>query len=163
MGIAVPSGSRRVIGPRVLGLAAGAALMVAVLLVLNGGREAATQGPRPLPPAVNAAGLLDAVGARVLRVTSAGDGGLIDVRYQIVDAEKAVALHDVKRPPALVDEQTGQVISRQIMGMNHAHGGTYNNGETYFYEFEDSTGLLQPGDRVSVVLGPVRLEHVRVQ
>lgn len=161
MGIAVPSGSRRVIGPRVLGLVAGAALMVAVLLVLNGGREAATQGPRPLPQAVNAAGLLDAVGARVLRVTSAADGGLIDVRYQIVDAEKAAALHDVKRPPALVDEASGEVISRLLMG--HSHVGTFHNGETYFFEFEDPDGVVERGDAVSVVLGPARLAHVRVQ
>ena len=160
MGIAVPSGARPLNRPRLLGLVAGAAVAVGAIALVTG-HDAAKPGPQPLPKGVNAAGLLDATGARVVRVTKAGDGGLIDVRYQIVDSDKAAALHSVKRPPALVDEHSGMVISRLLMG--HAHAGTFHNGEVYFFEFEDPAGLVQPGDPVSVVLGPVRLMHVKVQ
>lgn len=162
MGIAVPTGSRPLIRPRLLGVVAGAAVAIGAIALVSG-HDAAKQGPQPLPKAVSAAGLLEATGARIVRVTKAGDGGLIDVRYQIVDAEKAVALHNVKQPPALVDENSGQVISGQIMGMNHAHAGTFHNGEIYFFEFEDPSGLVAPGDQVSVVLGPGRVQHIRVQ
>ncbi len=160
MGIAVPTGARPLIRPRLLGIVAGAALAIGVLVLVTG-HHAAKTGPLPLPKGVNAAGLLDATGARVVRVTKAGDGGLIDVRYQIVDENKAGALHDVKQPPALVDEHSGTVVSRLLMG--HSHTGYFHNGETYFFEFEDPAGLVQPGDPVSVVLGPVRLMHVKVQ
>ncbi len=160
MGIAVPSGARPLIRTRLLGVIVGAAVAIGVLVLVTS-HHATAPGPIPLPKGVNAAGLLDATGARVVRVTKAGDGGLIDVRYQIVDADKAGALHSVKRPPALVDEHSGTVVSRLLMG--HAHGGTFHNGETYFFEFEDPAGLVQPGDPVSVVMGPVRLMHVKVQ
>ena len=160
MGIAVPTGSRPLIRPRLLGVVAGAAVAIGAVALFSG-HEATRQGPQPLPKGVNAAGLLDATGARVIRVTKAADGGLIDVRYQIVDADKAAALHNIKRPPALVDEHSGTVISRLLMG--HSHVGAFHNGEVYFFEFEDPAGLVQAGDPVSVVLGPVRLQHVRVQ
>ncbi len=105
--------------------------------------------------------MLDKVGARVVRVTASGFNGLIDVRYQIADADKAAAIHDAKYPPALVDEHTGQVIGRLLMG--HSHQGAFKAGVTYFTVFENPGGLVRRGDPVSVVLGPVRLQHVRVQ
>ncbi len=83
------------------------------------------------------------------------------VRFQVVDADKAAALHDAKTPPALVDENSGQVIGRLLMG--HAHSGTFKAGVTYFYVFEDPGGLVKRGDQVSVVLGPVRVQHIPVQ
>lgn len=162
MGIAVPSGARQLVGPRVLGVIVGAGLMLAAVLVIGGRHDNVSTDARALPPGVNAAQLLDKTGARVVRVTTAGGlGGLIDVRYQIVDANKAAALHDVKRPPALVDESTGRVIYRLLMG--HSHVGVFHAGETYFFEFEDPAGLVKPGSKVSVVMGPVMLQHVRVQ
>ena len=161
MGIAVPSGARPLIRTRLLGVIAGVALAIGVLVLVTSHHTTAA-GPIPLPKGVNAAGLLDATGTRIVRVTKAADGGLIDVRYQIVDADKAAALHDIKRPPALVDEHSGTVVSRLLMG--HAHGsGTFHNGETYFFELEDPAGLVQRGDPVSIVMGPVRIMHVKVQ
>ena len=162
MGIAVPTGVRRSLNrPRLLGVVAGAAVAIGAVALITGS-HATTAGPKPLPKSVNAAGLLDATGSRILRVTSAGNGGLVDVRYQIVDATKAVALHESKNPPALVDERSGVVVSRLLMG--HAHGsGEFHNGETYFFEFEDPAGLIKRGAPVSVVMGPVTVQHVRVK
>lgn len=161
MGIAVPAGRRSVLGPRMLGLLVGAVAVVAALAVFTGGHKAATAASKPLPKPVTAAEMLDKIGARVVRVTGSGAGGLLDVRYQIVDADKAAPIHDAKYPPALVDEHSGQVIGRLLMG--HAHTGKFKAGVTYYVAFENPGGLVKRGDPVSVVLGPVRLQHVRVQ
>jgi hypothetical protein len=145
----------------VLGLVAGAAVAILAIVVLTGGHKAATSASKPLPKPATAAQMLDEVGARVLRVTESGAGGLLDMRYQVVDADKAAAIHNAKYPPALVDEHSGQVIGRLLMG--HAHTGTFHAGVTYYVAFENPGGLVKRGDPVSVVLGPLRLQHVRVQ
>jgi hypothetical protein len=161
MSIAVPTGRRAALGPRVFGLLLGAVAAIAAIAVFTGGHKTATGASKPLPETVTAAQMLDTVGARVVRVTTSGAGGLLDMRYQVVDADKAAALHDAKYPPALVDEHSGQVIGRLLMG--HAHSGTFHAGVTYYAAFENPGGLVKRGDPVSVVLGPVRLQHVRVQ
>lgn len=161
MATAVPAQGPRLARPRLLGLLVGAAVAVLVVVLLTGSHGSAAPGPRALPRPVDAAGLLDSVGSRVVRVSASGFNGLIDVRYQVADADKASVIHDAKYPPALVDERSGQVIGRLLMG--HSHSGAFRAGVTYATVFENPGGLVRPGDRVSVVLGPVRLQHVVVQ
>ncbi len=161
MDAALPRRRPRMAWPRVLGIMLGAALAAGGLFLLTGNHAAGHAKLKALPPVVSQQGLLDAVGARVLRVAASGDGGLLDLRYQVVDEDKAAALHDEKWPPALVDENSGQVIGRLLMG--HAHSGTFKAGVTYFYVFEDPGGLVKRGDRVSAVLGPARVQHIQVQ
>jgi len=161
MDAALPRRRPRMAGPRVLGIILGAALAAGGLFLLTGHHAAGHAKLKALPPPVSQQGLLDAVGARVIRVTASGDGGLLDLRFQVVDADKAAALHSTKWPPALVDENSGQVIGRLLMG--HAHSGTFKAGVTYFYVFEDPGGLVKRGDQVSAVLGPARVQHIPVQ
>jgi hypothetical protein len=90
-----------------------------------------------------------------------GGGGLLDLRYEVVDADKAVALHDPSTPPALVEESSGLVVDSLLMG--HAHKASYKPGVTYYLVFENPGDLVQQGGKVSVLLGTVELEHVDVQ
>ncbi len=162
MDAALPSRGPRLIGPRVLGIMAGAALALAAIVAYSAlGHGAGEQKLRALPPVVTPAALLNQLGARVTRVTASGNGGLLDVRYQVVDSDKAAALHDAKTPPALVDENSGQVIGRLLMG--HSHTGAFKVGVSYFFIFEDPGGLVKRGNQVSVVLGPARVQHITVQ
>jgi hypothetical protein len=112
-----------------------------------------------VPPAVSAAGLVERSGVRVIHVAVTGDGGLVDLRYQVVDADRAQQLHDL--PPLLIDEATGGVVMRPWMG--HAHTTAFKQGVSYFVLFENSGDLLRPGGRVTVQLGDARLTHVPVQ
>lgn len=162
MDAALPSRGPRLIGPRVLGIAAGAVVALGAIVGYNAlGHDSGRQKLRALPPVVTPAEQLQQVGARVTRVAASGAGGLLDVRIQVVDPDKAAALHSPKTPPALVDENTGQVIGRLLMG--HSHTGAFKQGVTYFYLFEDPGGLVKRGDDVSVVLGPTRVQHIAVQ
>jgi hypothetical protein len=162
MATAVSTRRPRALGPRVLGLVAGAAVAILAIVVITGrGDHVSAFAPKPLPPVVTQAGMLDKVGIRIVHVAEAGGGGLLDLRYQVVDVDKAGALHDRGRPPALVDEHSGQVIGRLLMG--HAHFGTLHAGVTYYVEFENPGGLVKAGDPVSVVLGPARQQHILVQ
>lgn len=111
-------------------------------------------------PTVSAAGLADRLGVRITHLAVTGGGGLVDLRFQVVDPDKALALHDDANPPALVDEATGVVVSDLFMG--HAHSGDFKAGVTYYLIFENPGNIVQRGGVVGVLLGNTQVEHVSV-
>ena len=144
------------IGSVMLAAAAGIPLLVAELSD-SGSRARAA----PAFPLVSPAGLVERSGVRVVRVALSGDGGLVDLRYQVVDGEKADAVHSPTAPPLVVDERTGGVINRLLMG--HIHSNRPKVGLTYYLIFENPGHLVHRGGRVTVQLGNARLAHVRVR
>jgi hypothetical protein len=120
--------------------------------VLSGHRAYDPDGPA-------ARAFEDRTGIHVVRVAVTGGGGLVDLRYQVVNADRALILHEV--PPRLVDEDTGEVIGVPFMG--HLHGGEPEFGLTYPLLFVNEGGALRPGDTVTIVVGGARLEHVPVR
>jgi len=100
-------------------------------------------------------------GAQVVQVALTAAGGMIDLRYQVVDPNKAVDIHDKENPPAVVDEATGEIYNTPWMG--HLHNGELRAGVTYYTLLINSGGAIRRGSEVTVVLGGVRLENVPVQ
>ena len=164
---------------RLAGYIAGVALVVglatlgvwlATALRANPGAVAPTSAPAeptaviPLAlqrPIVTEEGLVEKSGVRIVYVALTGGGGLIDLRYQVVDPDKANAVHDEKYPPTLVDEATGLVVNSLLMG--HSHTGTFNAGQTYYMIFENPGNIVQSGNKVSVLLGDAEVDHVEVK
>jgi hypothetical protein len=152
---------------RVLGAASGAAVVVAAVagyaLVshLAGGEASAVAGRQQaaVPPIVSTVGLERAKGIRIVHVAVSGAGGLLDLRYQVVDADKAAAVH--ASLPEMVDERSGAVVDQLLMG--HQHKGTLRAGQTYYLIFENPGNLVQRGGRVTVALAGARVRHVRVE
>jgi hypothetical protein len=136
-----------------------ALLTVAAAIVATVSLRTHPSAARPhAAPLVTPAGLVQRSGVRVVRVAGTRAG---DLRYQVLDAEKAVAVHDTARPPLLIDERTGGIVGRLYMG--HSHNQPPKLGLTYYLIFENPGELLRPGGRVTVRLGDARLPHVRVQ
>jgi hypothetical protein len=113
----------------------------------------------PIRTASSSAAFTEMTGVRLVRVAMSGNGGLIDLRFQAVDPEKALVVHDADQPIRIVDEATGQVISTPF---HHHNGGRLVQGITYYELFNNSGGAIRRGGLVSVVIGGVGLEHVRV-
>jgi hypothetical protein len=147
---------------RMLGAVCGAALAAGALtLALGAGDGSSGRRQHPLPPAVSAAGLAERSGVRVVQVAVTGGGGLLDVRYEVVDPGRAADLHDAATPPAVVDERTGAPIEGLLMG--HAPHSAPKAGVTSVLIFVNPGNRVRRGDRVSLVLGGARLEHVVVR
>jgi hypothetical protein len=113
------------------------------------------------PTAVARATFLEQTGAEVVRVAVTGAGGMLDLRFRVIDPDAAAIIHDPARTPALVDERTGRVIDALFMG--HSHRGSYKAGLTYYLVFLNPQRLVEPGDEVTVRLGGKRLAHVVVE
>lgn len=159
---------------RLVGLVAGVVLAVAVLVVVQlvsdaGRTSASASGQATAPsvppqwqrPAVSAAELVNRSGVRITQVALTGDGGLVDLRFQVVNADRAAALHETAHPPALVDEATGAVVNQVLM--NHAHKGAFTVGVTYYLVFQNPGNWLRHGSKVTVLLGNAQVEHVAVR
>jgi hypothetical protein len=110
---------------------------------------------------VSPAGLIERSGVRLVRVAVTGGGGLLDVRFQVVDPNKAVAVHEPVTPPAIVDERTGLVFN--ILFMNHAHTGELKPAVTYYLVFENTGNWIRRGSKVTVLLGDAQVENVVVR
>jgi hypothetical protein len=112
-------------------------------------------------PVVTEEGLVEKSGVQIIYVAVTGGGGLIDLRYQVVDPDKAVAVHDDQNPPIIVDESTGVVVNNLLMG--HSHSGPFNAGQTYYLIFENPGNIVQSGSKVSVLLGGAEVDYVVVK
>jgi hypothetical protein len=154
---------------RVLGALTGVALAAVVVGVVRWApwHDAAAAAARAEVPAswqraaVDGEGLPARSGVRITQLAVSGGGGLVDLRYQVVDPDKANALHDPRTPPAVVDERTGVVVHELLM--NHAHSGRFTAGVTYYLVFDNPANWVRRGSRVTVLLGDAQVEHVVVR
>jgi hypothetical protein len=112
-------------------------------------------------PSVSMSGLAERSGVKLVRVAVTAGGGLLDLRYQVVDPGKALSIHNGRTPPAIVDERTGLVFSDLLMG--HAHSGELKAAVTYYLVFENTGNWVRRGDKVTVLLGDAQVEDVVVQ
>ncbi|MBB4703331.1 hypothetical protein BJ982_004875 [Sphaerisporangium siamense] len=111
-------------------------------------------------PSVAADDLPDRAGIRLVRVSVSGGGGLVDLRFQVLDPAKAQALHDPATPPVLVDETSGVVVKDLYMG--HSHTGPYKAAVTYYLVFVNPGNWIHRGAEVTVLLGDTQIPHVPV-
>jgi hypothetical protein len=122
----------------------------------------ATTGPATAPSrarAVSAAALESEHGLRVTRVAVTGNGGLVDLRFTVLDPLKARPLlqgggHDLR----LVVEKGG-------VALEAPHHGAMRNvrlarDAACFVLFPNARGAVQPGGRVAVEFGGVSVEAV---
>jgi len=151
---------------RIAGLLAGVVIAVAAFLVprILHGADGGAQSNVPAAwarPVVNTAGLVERSGVKITQVAVTGGGGLVDLRYQVVDQERANALHDPATPPAVVDERSGLVVHELLM--SHSHAGPFKAGVTYYLVFNNPGNWVRHGSKVAVLLGNAQVEHVVVR
>jgi hypothetical protein len=110
---------------------------------------------------VSASALEAEYGIRVNLVAVTADGGLVDVRFTILDKDKAGrVLHEEASLPQLFETTTGAVLRSP---QARAHKLNLVQGGSYFLLFPNSGGVIQAGAPVSVVIDGIRLEPVAAQ
>ena len=153
----------------ITGAVVGAAIVAGVLAATQGGMpwgksaaDAATSAAKPWQrPVVSSTGLASRSGVRISQVALTGAGGLVDLRFQVVDPVRADVLHDPATPPALVSEESGVVVNELLM--NHSHSGPFKGGQTYYLVFTNPGNLVERGSKVTALLGDASVEHVLVR
>jgi hypothetical protein len=156
-------------GLRLIGVAIGATLVVTVTAVVvwlsrDDGAAAAPVKPAPAAwqrPTVTNAELAQRLGVKITQVAVSGHGGLVDLRYRVLDPDRANEVHDAAKPPAVVDDRSGVVVNQ--LYMDHSHSGPFRAGATYYLIFNNPGNLVRRGATVSVLLGDTQVDHVQVR
>jgi hypothetical protein len=95
----------------------------------------------------------------------AESGQLVRFSYRIVNAALAKPLLEKVSNPSLLDERRHAVLAVPQMEKVGPlrQSGPAEAGKTYWVLFSNRGGVVQPGDRVSVVIGSVRIDGLVVE
>ena len=107
-------------------------------------------------------------GIRFVALSVLADGGLVELRYEVVDPAKSGKIHggdatsDTKNLPILIVEGTGaRVTSRSVM-FHYAHA-TDKSGRLYSIIYGNAGGALKAHYLVTVYMADgLELQHVPV-
>lgn len=100
-----------------------------------------------------------------MTVKVAESGQLVRFSYRVADAAKAAPLHDRASNPNLFDVKTNAVLEIPVMEKVGPLRQSMppQNGQSYWMMFSNKGGYVKPGHRVSVMIGPVRVDGLLVQ
>lgn len=135
----------------------GIALLVALvgyqIWRANGaGALASTPGGMPI-----SAEMENKFGVRFTDLRLAGRGGLVDLRYRVVDADKAKNFgHYTETSPLLIAEDGGKV-EVTIMGL---HNHRVEAGRIYYVLYRNTENVIKPGSLVTIRVGDLQLTNV---
>jgi hypothetical protein len=142
--------------------AAVVAALVAALLVgaavwkFSGGGNAAIASSSE----ITAAQLEQQYGVRIDVVGLIAGGGLVELKFQVTDADKATALFgEVDDMPLLAVEGSSTVL-QSAKGMKHSL--TLLDGASYFFLYTNVGDAVHDGSQVAFVVNGVRLAHLTV-
>ena len=108
------------------------------------------------------------LGIRIEGLRLSAAGNMIDLRYRVNDADKAAPLFDRKIRPYLLDEASGAAFGVPESPKVGQIRTTRRNSDPlserdYHILFANPGHLLQAGQKVSLVIGDVRLRNIVVQ
>jgi hypothetical protein len=140
--------------------AIGAVAAVAALLLSHRGSASAApaaEAGRPSPAAI--AAIQERYGVRFTMLGLTASGGMLDLRFVAVDPDKVEQLGHHGTKIRLVVEHTGHTLNSEQMT---PHFGKIHAGSQYFALLRNDGNALRQGDLVTVVVGKLALQHLRV-
>lgn len=101
----------------------------------------------------------DQWGVRFMHVALVAEGGLLDVRYQVTDPDKAVYMFDeVENIPRVI---ASNGIELAMNDDPHTHDLEF--GFSYFFLLRNVDNSVKPGDQVTIAVGDVELPFFEVE
>jgi hypothetical protein len=150
---------------RVLIAAAAIALMVLAAVWLAAGRPGFVENGR-IPSSAAPAGIEAQWGIRVIGIRRTAADYMLDFRYRLLNAEKAAALMNRKVKPYLIVEHTGRRLQVPVsykLGPLRQSPKYAKVDRNYFMFFANPGREVKAGDKVTVVIGDFKAEHLTVQ
>lgn len=119
----------------------------------SGGATAGPTAEFPINPEIE-----ERFGVRFTFLAVTGRGGLVDLRYRVIDAGKAKNFgHYTETSPLIINETTGKQLEVTKMGL---HNHRVEPGRIYYVMYRNTGDTLHSGDLVTIQIGDLKLEHV---
>lgn len=116
--------------------------------------------PQPASPPA------EQIGIEIVGLLLSSGGYMLDFRYKVQDATKAAPMIDRALIPYLLHESSGAkfaVPSPAKVGPLRQMPRQFEAGKQYFILFANPGQYVKAGDLVTVVIGDLRFEHLRVE
>lgn len=148
---------------RWLRIAAGAALLILIgFLGYQGWQQWQLRNEMAHKADVQAeaiARIEDEWGVRFVQVAPVAGGGLIDLRYQVTDPDKAIYMFDeVENIPRII-AKNGAVLSMN----DDPHTHDLEFGLSYFFLLRNIQNAVESGDEVTLAIGDMELPYFVVK
>lgn len=107
-------------------------------------------------------------GIRIAGLQLSAAGSMLDFRYRVIDARKAAPILDPKMQPYLLDEARGARLGVPVTPVLGRIRQTSRNNKihtdrTYFIMFGNPGKALQSGDKVTLLLGQLKITDLTVR
>lgn len=109
---------------------------------------------------------LPELGVEIIAVRLSAAGAMLDLRYRVIDPEKAKPLMDERVSVGLVDPRTGAVATVPVdeqVGALRQHGTNIRPGQVLATLFGNPGRLLKKGDIVNLRLGDLEITGLTIQ
>ncbi len=109
--------------------------------------------------------LIEEWGVQVIGIHTTATGYLLDFRYRVLDAEKAAPLLDRRIKPYLIVEKDNAKLEVPVTSKLGALRQTTFNvkaDRNYFILFSNPARHVRSGDKVTIVIGDFKVEHLDV-
>lgn len=101
-------------------------------------------------------------GVRFLGVDVTAGGGMLQIRYQVLDSAKTESLHDEQTAPFVLDSAGNKYADPGIVGHSHI-GKTKAAGTTDYILLANAQGGVTSGTFVTIQVGTFTLTQVPVR
>lgn len=142
--------------------------LLGAVCVLSACASAPIQEPGPGSAANETAPSEATYGIRIEGLHLTAAGSMLDFRYRVFDVKKAGPILDGKLKPYLLDEARGAklgVPDTPVLGRirQTARNNKILTDRTYFIMFGNPGKALQSGDKVTLLLGQLRITDLTVE
>jgi hypothetical protein len=135
------------------------AATAALVSFLSQSGPAAATATAAQPSTATIAAIQQQYGVRFTMVGLTAGGGMLDVRFVAVDADKVEQLGHHGTRMKLIAERSGHTLDSEQMT---PHFGKIHVGSQYFALLRNDDNTLRQGDLVTIKVGKLALEHLRV-
>jgi len=109
--------------------------------------------------------IFEDLGIEIISLRLSAEGYMLDFRYKAIDPDKAEVLFSRQTEPYLLHEKTGAVFSVPATKVGPMRQTTNKPiaGKGYFMLFGNPGNYVKSGDKVTIIFGDYRIEHLTVQ
>ena len=144
-------------------LVLGLLVMVGGILVARGWRPtssdnstASSSAAMPISAEIEAT-----YGVRFTGVDVTAGGGMIQIRYQVIDSDKTAGIHDNEGAPFIIDSSGKKYADPGMAGHSHV-GGTKPSGSSDYVLLANAAGGVKAGSVVTIKIGDLEMRNVHV-
>lgn len=105
------------------------------------------------------------LGIKILGVRSSSAGYMLDLRFRIIDSQKAALMMNAKTRLFLVDQRTGSLLGipdTAKLGVLRQFTRTAKTDHTYFVLFANPGQLVKSGGRVNLLVDKLSINNLVV-